>query len=56
MLMFLAFVGGTMSLVFMGLATAMMVFEKLPKLGEYISKPLGYVLIAAAGLNVVLTL
>jgi len=56
MLMFLAFVGGTMSLAFMGLATVMMVFEKLPKLGEYISKPLGYVLIVAAGLNVVLTL
>ena len=56
MLMFLAFVGGTMSLMFMGLATAIMVFEKLPKLGYYISKPLGYVLILSAGLNAVLTL
>jgi len=28
----------------------------LPKLGEYISKPLGYALIVGAGLNVVLTL
>ena len=56
MLMLLAFVGGTMSLMFMGLATAIMVLEKLPKLGNYISKPLGYVLVVAAGLNVVLVL
>jgi predicted metal-binding membrane protein len=54
--MLLAFVGGNMSLMFMGLATAIMVFEKLPKLGDYISKPLGYALIGAACLNVVLSL
>ena len=56
MLMLLAFVGGTMSLLFMGLATVIMVLEKLPKLGDYISIPLGYVLVFSAGLNVVLTL
>ena len=54
MLMLLAFVGGTMSLAFMGLATVIMVFEKLPKLGEYISKPLGYLLIASACINMVI--
>lgn len=53
-LMLLAFVGGTMSLAFMGLATVIMVFEKLPKLGEYISKPLGYLLIASACINMVI--
>ena len=56
MLMLIAFVGGTMSLMFMGLATVIMVFEKLPKLGDYISRPLGYVLITAASINVVLSL
>ncbi|MDG2474703.1 MAG: DUF2182 domain-containing protein [Paracoccaceae bacterium] len=53
-LMLLAFVGGTMSLAFMGLATVIMILEKLPKLGDYISKPLGYVLIATAGLNLLI--
>ena len=52
--MLLAFVGGTMSLAFMGLATVIMILEKLPKLGDYISKPLGYVLIATAGLNLLI--
>ncbi len=54
MLMLLAFVGGTMSLAFMGLATVIMILEKLPGLGHYISKPLGYVLIISAGLNLVI--
>ena len=54
MLMLLAFVGGTMSLAFMGLATMIMILEKLPDLGHYISKPLGYVLIMSAGLNLVI--
>ena len=53
MLMLLAFVGGTMSLAFMGLVTMIMILEKLPDLGHYISKPLGYVLIIVAGLNLV---
>ena len=56
MLMLLAFVGGTMSLAFMGLATVIMVVEKLPKLGDYISKPLGYVLMLAAGINLIIVL
>ena len=54
MLMLLAFVGGTMSLAFMGLTTMIMILEKLPDLGHYISKPLGYVLIMSAGLNLVI--
>lgn len=40
-LMLLAFVGGVMNLAFMGLATLIMVFEKLPDLGRYITRPLG---------------
>ena len=54
MLMLLAFVGGTMSLGFMGFATVIMVFEKLPQLGEHVSRPLGCVLIACAGLNLLM--
>lgn len=46
-LMLLGFVGGVMSLGFMALATVIMVVEKLPDLGKYISKPLGFGLIAA---------
>ncbi len=48
-LMLLAFAGGVMNLAFMGLATLIMVFEKLPELGRYITKPLGVVMIAGAG-------
>ena len=47
-LMLLAFVGGTMSFAFMGLGTVIMALEKLPQLGNYISKPLGYLLISGA--------
>ena len=54
MLMLLAFVGGTMSFAFMGLATLIMVLEKLPQLGNYISKPLGYLLILGASLNLLI--
>jgi len=46
-IMSLAFVGGVMSFLWMGLATAFMVFEKLPQLGSYVTKPLGAVLIPA---------
>lgn len=45
-LMLLAFVGGVMNLAFMGIATVIMAFEKLPDLGRYITKPLGILLIA----------
>ena len=48
-LMLLAFVGGVMSLAFMGLATVFMIIEKLPDIGRWISRPLGAALIAAAG-------
>lgn len=50
-LMALAFVGGVMNLVFMGLATVLMVLEKLPQIGRRITRPLGVALIAAAGLT-----
>jgi len=49
-LMLLAFVGGVMSLAFMGLATLIMTFEKLPELGYYLTRPLGAALIGSAAL------
>lgn len=48
-LMLLAFVGGVMSLAFMGIATVIMIVEKLPEIGRYISRPLGVALFAVAG-------
>jgi predicted metal-binding membrane protein len=47
-LMALAFVGGVMNLAFMGLATVIMVLEKLPDLGRYLTRPLGVALLCAA--------
>lgn len=47
-LMLLAFVGGVMNLAFMGLAMLIMVAEKLPDLGRYVTKPLGAALLLAA--------
>ncbi|PWE34429.1 metal-binding protein [Maritimibacter sp. 55A14] len=47
-LMALAFVGGTMNLAWMGLATLVMVLEKLPEIGRPVTRPLGLVLLAAA--------
>ena len=47
-LMLLAFVGGVMNLAFMGLATLIMVLEKLPEIGRWLTRPLGGVLIASA--------
>ncbi|MDA7429858.1 DUF2182 domain-containing protein [Primorskyibacter aestuariivivens] len=46
-LMMLAFVGGVMSLAFMALATVLMIFEKLPDIGRYLTRPLGVALIGA---------
>ena len=46
-LMLLAFVGGTMNLAFMGLATLVMVLEKLPDVGRLLTRPLAAVLIVA---------
>lgn len=51
-LMALGFVGGTMSLVWMGLATLFMVIEKLPEIGMHVTKPMGIVLMTA-GLGVI---
>ncbi len=46
-IMVLAFVGGVMSLLWMGLATLFMVTEKLPVIGQHIRRPAGAALIAA---------
>ena len=43
--MALGFVGGMMSLLWMGLATLFMVLEKLPQIGHRVTKPLGVALI-----------
>jgi predicted metal-binding membrane protein len=48
-LMALGFVGGVMNLAFMGLATVVLVVEKLPGLGRWVTRPLGVVLLASAG-------
>ena len=55
-LMSLGFVGGVMNLIWMGVATVLMVLEKLPQIGRAITKPLGVALVAAglwAGLQAV---
>ena len=50
--MALGFVGGVMSLLWMGLATLFMVIEKLPQIGHVVTRPMGGILIVA-GLVVV---
>jgi len=45
--MALGFVGGVMNLAWMGLATFFMVIEKLPQVGHYITKPMGFALVLA---------
>ncbi|MBT8408381.1 MAG: DUF2182 domain-containing protein [Alphaproteobacteria bacterium] len=50
-LMLLAFVGGTMNLGFMGLAMVLMTLEKLPDIGRYVTRPLGWGLIGLAALT-----
>ena len=47
--MALAFVGGTMNLIWMGAATLFMVMEKLPDLGRILTRPAGCLLVMAAG-------
>lgn len=47
-LMLLAFVGGVMNLAFMGLATLIMVLEKMQNVGRHLTRPLGLVLIFGA--------
>ncbi|MBT0956614.1 DUF2182 domain-containing protein [Alphaproteobacteria bacterium KMM 3653] len=48
--MALGFVGGTMSLLWMGLATLIMVFEKLPQVAHRVTKPVGIALLIGAGI------
>jgi predicted metal-binding membrane protein len=43
--MVLGFAGGVMNFLWMGLATLMMVLEKLPQLGHFLVRPLGLLLI-----------
>ena len=47
-LMLLAFVGGVMNLAFMGIATVIMVLEKMQSVGRYLTRPLGVMLIFGA--------
>ena len=47
-LMALAFVGGVMNLAFMGLATLIMVLEKMPDYGRFVTRPLGVALVVGA--------
>jgi predicted metal-binding membrane protein len=47
-LMLLAFVGGTMNLVWMALGTVLMTLEKLPSIGRPVSKPVGALLVLGA--------
>ena len=49
-LMLLSFVGGVMNLAFMGLATFLMMVEKLPQYGRFLTMPLGIILVLS-GLN-----
>ena len=49
-LMLLAFIGGSMNLAWMGVATVLTIVEKLPRLGRAVSAPLGVLLLAGAGL------
>lgn len=44
--MVLGFAGGVMNLLWMGLATLFMIFEKLPQIGHRLLKPTGVMLIA----------
>ena len=52
-LMALGLIGGAMSLALMGLATLLMVLEKLPQIGQYVTKPLGLALLAGAGFTAI---
>jgi predicted metal-binding membrane protein len=55
-LMLLAFVGGTMNLGFMGLAMLLMTLEKLPDIGRHLTRPLGAILLLAAGATLALNI
>jgi predicted metal-binding membrane protein len=47
-LMLLAFAGGVMNLAFMGIATLIMVGEKMDSIGRYMTRPLGVLLVFGA--------
>ncbi len=47
-LMAMAFVGGTMNLLWMGGATVLMTLEKLPDIGRVLTRPLGFALLGGA--------
>lgn len=49
-LMALGFIGGTMNLLWMGAATLFMTLEKLPDVGRWLTRPVGFVLIIAGAL------
>lgn len=49
-LMLLGFVGGLMNLLWMGAATLFMILEKLPEIGRFLTKPLGYLLIISGAI------
>ncbi|KAA3631949.1 MAG: DUF2182 domain-containing protein, partial [Proteobacteria bacterium] len=51
-LMLLAFVGGAMSLLWMGIATFLMTLEKLPRIGRLLTRPVGYLCLFASALMV----
>jgi predicted metal-binding membrane protein len=55
-LMALGFVGGTMNLLWMGLATLFMTLEKLPDIGRWLTRPVGYALLAAGVFTALQTL
>lgn len=46
-LMLVGFIGGIMSLLWMGAATALMTFEKLPQIGKYVTRPVGVIFVLA---------
>ena len=45
--MALGFAGGVMNLAWVGLATLFMVIEKLPQVGHYVTRPMGFALVIA---------
>lgn len=52
-LMALALVGGMANLLWMGLATLLMVVEKLPEAGHRLTRPLGWALLVSAGASLI---
>lgn len=55
-LMALGFVGGTMNLLWMGAATLFMTLEKLPDIGRWLTRPVGFGLISAGAFIALQTL